>query len=146
MPIYNVTYEMVDDYGRKTTKRFETIATMADHPAAVAAAAALATDLANLTELDILAYSVSQRIVYTDTVVSGANKDEGVTLVLRKEDNFNGVIKVPGPINSIFNTDGTVDLTDAAVTAFVSNFLSSADFTFSDGEQATVLLSGSLDK
>lgn len=146
MPTYTVRYEMVDAYNRRTSKTFETVSTMADETAALAAAAGLATDLANLTELDILAYNVSQRIVYTDSVTAGANKDEGVTFVLRKVDNYNDDIKVPGPINSIFDANGNADLADAAVSAFLSNFLSGGDFTFSDGEQATEAIKGTLDK
>lgn len=146
MPAYTVTFELVDAYQRQTRKTFETVDTIADETAALAAAAALATDLANLTEADILAYHVSQRVVYTDTVTAGANIDEGVTFSLRKVDNFKAPIKVPAPINSIFQADGSVNLSDAAVTAFIANFLTGGDFTFSDGEQASALLSGRLDK
>jgi hypothetical protein len=42
--------------------------------------------LAVLTEMRILAYHVSQRIVFTDAVTAGANKDEGLNLTLRKAD------------------------------------------------------------
>lgn len=146
MPEYTVTFSMVDAYQRTASKEFVTVDTLADETEALAAAAALATDLGNITELDILSYTVSQRIVYTDTVVAGANRDEGVTFQLRKSDNFLGTIKVPGPINSIFQSDGSVILTDAAVSAFISNFLTGGDFTFSDGEQATAVVKGSLDK
>jgi len=146
MPVYEVSFEMVDAYQRSAKKAWETVSTIADETAALAAAAGLATDLGNLTELDILAYTVKQRVVYTDTVVAGANRDEGVTFQLRKADNFRGTIGVPGPINGIFNPDGTVILTDAAVAAFISNFLVGGDFTFSDGEQAVALLRGTLDK
>lgn len=145
MPEYSVTFELLDAYNRRTRKTYHTVPTMADETAALAAAAALATDLGNLSELDILAYNVSQRIVYTDTVVAGANKDEGVTFTLRKEDNYNDDLKVPGPINSIFDANGNADLTDAAVAAFLANFLVGGDFTFSDGEQATVAVKGTLD-
>ena len=146
MPSYLVTFEMVDAYQRSARKSWQTVDTIADETEALAAAAALATDLGNLTELDILAYTVSPRVVYTDVVVPGANRDEGVTFQLRKVDNYKDDIKVPGPINSIFDGEGSVILTDAAVTAFIANFLTGGDFVFSDGEQATALLKGSLDK
>lgn len=146
MPSYEVVYSMEDAYGRPTTKTFQSVDTLADETAALAAAAGLATDLANLTEAVILSYSVKQRVPYTDSVDPGANKDEGVTFSIRKVDNFKDVIKVPAPINAIFNADGTVDLTNAAVTAFISNFLVGGDFTFSDGEQGSALLSGKLDE
>ena len=145
MPNYQVSYELVDAYGRSGRKVFET-AVLADFPAALASASGLANDLANLTEMEILAYTVSQRVAYNDTVTPGANKDEGVTLVLRKEDNYKAVIKVPAPINSIFDGMGNADIVDAIVSAFASNFLTGGDFVFSDGEQASALLSGKLDK
>lgn len=146
MPQYLVTFDMVDAYQRSARKSWHTVDTIADETAALAAAAALATDLANLTELDILAYTISQRVVYTDTVTAGANRDEGVTFTMRKVDNYKDDIKVPGPINSIFDAEGKVIITDAAVAAFVSNFLTGGDFVFSDDEQAIAILYGSLDK
>ena len=145
MPEYMVVYEMVDAYERSTRKEFETVVTMVDEAAALAAAAALATDLGNITEARILAYTVAQRVVYVDTVDAGANRDEGAILTLRKEDNKKASIRVPAPINAIFNADGTVDLTNAAVTALVANFLTGGDWTFSDGEQATEIVSGYLE-
>lgn len=145
MPTYDVRFEMLDAYNRRASKTFQTV-DLADEAAALAAAAGLATDLANLTELDILAYNVSQRVVYTDTVTAGANRDEGVTFTLRKVDNYNDDLKVPGPINAIFDANGNVDPVNAAVAAFISNFLTGGDFTFSDGEQATALVKGTLDK
>ena len=146
MPEYLVSVDMVDAYGRPASKRFKSVSTIADFDAAKTAAASLVGDLAGLSELDVLAYQVGERVVYTDTVVAGANRDEGVTFQLRKTNNYKGNIKVPGPINAIFNADGTVDLVDAAVTAFIAHFLTGGNFTFSDGEQASNLISGLLDK
>lgn len=146
MPAYDVTFTMVDAYDRTTTKSFTSVSTLLDEATALASAAALAADLAAISELDILYYSVGQRIVFTDAVTAGANVDEGVTFTLRKEDNYKGSIKVPGPENSIFQADGSVILSDANVVAFIANFLTGGDWTFSDGEQATALLKGVLDK
>lgn len=145
MTTYLVSYELVDAYGRSARKAFET-ADLVDFSAALTAASGMGADLAGLSELDVLSYTVSQRVPYTDTVVPGANRDEGVTFVLRKEDNKKASIKVPGPINAIFDGLGNADITDGAVTAFLANFLTGGDFVFSDGEQATVILSGVLDK
>ena len=145
MPAYTVVFEMVDAYERPTRKEFETVATIADEAAALAAAAALATDLGNITEARILAYTVARRVVYVDTVDAGANRDEGAIMTLRKEDNKKASIRVPAPINAIFNADGTLDLTNAIVTAFATNFLTGGDWTFSDGEQAGELVSGYLE-
>jgi len=146
MPKFNVTFELVDAYGRSARKSYETTESMADFSAAATAAAALAADLAGITEAEVLSYVISHRSTYSDSVTVGANRDEGATLVLRKEDNFKGVLRVPAPINAIFDAQGNVDITNSAVTNFVANFLSGADFVFSDGEQATAILSGKLDK
>jgi hypothetical protein len=141
-----VSFQMVDAYERPVSKSFETDSTVTDYTEALAAAADLATDLGNISEARILSYTVTGRVVYTDTVVSGANKDEGCTLVLRKSDNYKDILKIPAPINAIFDTDGTVLLANAAVTAYVSHFLTSGGFVFSDGEQGVELVSGRLDK
>lgn len=147
MPQFSVTFEMVDFYGRSARKTYETVADMADFTAASAAAADLATDLGLVTEMQILSYTVGLRTVYTDSVVTGANRDEGLTLILRKEDNYKGVLKVPAPLNDIFDEGtGIADIAHAGVAAFASNFLVDGDFVFSDGEQAIALLSGRLDK
>lgn len=146
MPEFLVMYELEDAYHRKTRKTFATVDDMADFDAAVTAAGDLAADIAGLSELDVLAYTVSQRTPYTDTVTAGANKDEGVTFTMRKADNRNDDIKVPGPINAIFNSQGQADMANAAVTAFLANFLVGGDFTFSDGEQATEAVKGTLDE
>jgi hypothetical protein len=147
MPTYNVYIELVDAYNRSSVKRYKTISTMLDHPTAVTAAAALAADLAALTEMDVLAHSVALRTVYTDTVTAGANKDEGITLSVRKANNFRDILRVPAPLNAVLNPDGTVDITSALVTDYYDNFVSgSGDFTLSDGEQAIALLAGKLDK
>lgn len=148
MPEFLVTYEMVDDYNRNTRKTFTTTAATADFAAAAAAAAALFTDLAVLTELRVLAYTVGQRVVVTDSATAGANRDEGLTLTLLKSDNYKAAIKVPGPINAIFDANGNV-LTPvpAAVQDFIDHFADGAGgFTFSDGEQWTEFVKGVLDK
>ena len=146
MPAYTIRVELVDAFQRDGSKVYETITSIVDEAAAVAAAELLMTDLAALTEMDILAYTVSRRVVYTDSVTGGANRDEGLTAVLRKVDNHKGTIKVPAPIDSVFNLDGTLDLTDTIVTDFFGNFLTTGQWTFSDGEQASSLVSGRLDE
>ena len=143
MAEFLVTYSLVDAYDRSATKRFTVEAI--DHATALTEAGLMAADLADLTELDILWYVVGDKVVYTDTVVAGANRDEGITLSVRKADNEKAVIKVPGPINAVLNPDGTVDMANAAITAFVANFLSGV-FRISDHEVVTDALSGKLDK
>lgn len=148
MPVYNVHVELVDDYGRVGRKSYKTISTVASHIDAVTAAAALMVDLEALTEMRVVAYSVGLRTIESDTVTTGANKDEGITLSVRKVSGYRDILKVPGPLNSVINTDGTVDISDALVTNYYDNFeTAGGSFTFSDGEQAEAsgLISGRLD-
>lgn len=149
MPVFGLYVEMVDAYNRPTSKRWES-ANLADYATAAASAAALLTDLAVLTEARILASTLSERIPFTDAVTAGANKDEGVTFTLRLPDNKKDNLSVPAPINAIFDDNGfviTSPAVPAAVTDFLANFEDgSGDWTFSDGEQWTEFVKGTLDK
>lgn len=146
MTIYNVYVELEDAYGRMGRKSYTTANSVVDFAAAQAAASALCDDLASLTEMDILAYTVSLRSSYSDTVTPGANKDEGLTMVLRKSDNTKDVIKVPAPVSSLFDGYGNVDIADVDIASYLVHFMTGGNFTFSDNEQAIQLLSGHLDK
>lgn len=118
---------------------------LVDHPAAVTAANSLLIDLANITEMEILSFTVGLRTVYADSVIAGANRDEGGTFTLNKTDNYRAVHKVPAPVQAIRNTDGTIDITDAIVTDYFDNFLAAGDFTVSDGEIIDGIIKGTVD-
>ncbi len=150
MPEFSVSFELVDSKNRTARKTWTTLTTTTDFAAAAAAAAPLFTDLAVLTGLRVLAYTINQRIIVTDAVTAGSNRDEGLTLSLRKEDLQKGNIHVPGPIDTIFDANGNVITTPSLHTA-VANFIlhftaGSGEFTFSDGEQLVEFVSGVLDK
>ena len=146
MPQYTLDVELVDAYERKARKTFKTVSDMADFDTALTSAAGLLTDLGNVTMMRILAYTLKQRIVYTDTADTGANRDEGATIVARKENNYNDNIRIPAPVESMREPDGTIDLLDAGLAAYLDNFVAEEDWTFSDGEQALEWVSGTLDK
>jgi len=147
MPEYTCYVEMIDAFGRRATKRFQSDPAVLDFATALSNAADLVADLAALSELRVLAYTVGQRVTYSDTVDTGANKDEGATLVVELIDNKRHAMKVPGPIQTIRNADGTIDVTDASVLNYVANFLDGSTlWTVSDGETVSEVLSGTLDK
>jgi hypothetical protein len=133
----------VDAYQRRGTKRYE-LDTL-DFTAALARAATLATALGNLMEADILKYTVGQEVPYTDTVVAGANRDEGITLSADLGAGKTAAIKIPTPVNTVINPDGTVDITDGLITALETEYLST-EVLVSDGEVVLDFLSGKLDK
>lgn len=149
MPVYGLYVEMVDAYNRPTSKRFQS-ADLVDYAAAAASAAALLTDLAVLSEARILASTISERVPFTDAVTAGANKDEGVTFTLRLPDNTKDNLSVPAPINAIFDANGMVITSPSvpvSVTDFLANFADgTGDWTFSDGEQWSEFVKGTLDK
>lgn len=142
MPTYAVTFKLVDAYGREGLKTFETVEI--DQPTAVIAAAAMATDLAALTEMELLQHTVKEVVLDTDTADAGANKDEGATFSVRKADNQKGIVKVPAPVQAVRNTDGTIDISHVAVTDFMGNFIT-GNWVISDGETVISTLGGTLD-
>lgn len=149
MPIYGLYVEMVDAYNRPTSKRFESV-DLADYDTAAAAAGPLLTAIAVLSECRVLASTLSERVPFTDSVTAGANKDEGVTFTLRLPDNKKDNLGLPGPINAIFDANGLVITSPtlpASVTTFLAFFQSgTGDWTFSDGEQWSEYVKGTLDK
>ena len=145
MPEYDLSLSVVDASNRMTSKRF-TSQTLADWAAAQTAANALIADFMAICEGDVLSSTLSLRTVETDTVVAGANVDEGATFAVRKADNYNASHKVPMPVAAIRNTDGIIDITAAVVTDYFANFENGGEWTVSDGEVITALLGGTLDK
>jgi hypothetical protein len=151
MTVFNLTVVLEDAYGRATRKNYETedisgVDVGAEFLTARGFAATLMTALGNFSEARILSWDLGERVVYTDTVDAGANVDEGATIVIRKVNNKKAILKVPAPVNSVFNPDGTIDITDAIVTAYEAHFRVTGGFTLSDGENSTEILSGRLDK
>ncbi len=151
MTVFTLSVTMQDAYGRVTRKLLKTedisgADVGAEYLLAQGFATTLLTALGNLTEAEILYYNLGREVTYTDTPVAGANVDEGMTALARKTNNKLVVIKVPAPINAVFNPDGTLDIVDAIVTAYTNHFIATGGFTISDGENITALVSGRLDK
>lgn len=142
MATYTLNVSLVDAYGRPASKRYDIVA--ATQPDAVTLAGNFMADLAGITGLRILSYVVGEKVTYTDVVTAASNRDAGATFSVRTQDNEKATVKVPGPIADIFNTDGTIDLTDGAVTAFMSEFLA-GNVLVDDGEVVTEVISGRLD-
>ncbi len=151
MTVFTLNITLEDAYGRTSRKmlRTEDISGAdvgAEYLVAQGFVTTLLTALGNLTEANILYYNLGREVTYSDTVDAGANVDEGLTCLARKTNNKIVVLKIPAPVNSVFNPDGTLDITDALVTAYMNHFIATAGFTISDGENITALVSGRLDK
>lgn len=143
MADFQATITLIDDFTRTSTKRFE--GDFIDWAAALAATAALVVDLDALSMAKVISSNTMQRLDIDGSLAAGANMDAGLTLSVLKEDNAKAVLKVPAPLLSVINADGTADITDALITSYVDNWISSGWY-ISDGETVTDLLSGKLDK
>jgi len=139
------TVEMIDSYGRRTTKRLETETdVLADAQTAVTA---LLVDLDAVTDLQGLSVSYSLRDgSQTFAGVAGSNVDVGATFRVRLEDGGIAAYKIPGFPVSLVGAQGEIDVTQLEVVDYFANFLAAGDFTISDGENISEVLSGSLDK
>lgn len=144
MPLYPVTLGLSDAYGRTTTRSFKIDAV--DFTTAQATVAALVPDYQAATELLVYKSELTDKQLYAGVVTAGANKDEGMTISveLATEQGKKASIQVPGPVESIRNPDGTIDITDAIMTALEANFVGGG-VTVSDGEDVSTFIKATLD-
>lgn len=140
---------LVDAYGRQTTMRREMQAQLllADYQFEIAD---FVSKLEAVSDLGVVRADFVQTGVGSQVeVTAGANVDVGAT--------FSGWIegipgkkastKIPGIKASKVNPDGTVDLTDADVAAFLALYSDDpGDFFISDGENVDDWIRGALDR
>ena len=143
MATFKMTVIYEDAYTRRGRKVFK-LETL-DFAAALTRAGTFASALAGIMGAKILRYDVGQEVSYSDTVTALSNKDEGATIQTDLGAGKTASLKIPAPEKGIFNADGSVDLTDALVTALESEYLS-GEVTISDGEVVLDFKSGVLDK
>lgn len=142
-------FVLVETSGKTTQVRYEQSAP-ADDAAARASAAAMATDLAAITNCNIKSYHTYQEFVEDALALpAGAEKENKATLILSidGEPTKNAKLVIPAPVDGIFvSASGSnydvVDVADADLIAFIANFTTEALFYVSDGEQADALVSG----
>lgn len=146
MPNFDLSVTMEDAFQRRTTKRFKVFDAV-DYAAALTKAGLFAIDLAAITGCDVLSYSLTTVVPYTDTVTAGANLDAGVTfsLSIGGVPAKKGVTKVPAPLDGYIDPDGSVDMADVIVTDYADNF-TSGFILVSDGEIVDSFNSGRLDR
>lgn len=144
MPAYDLSLTLYDAYHTKpTTRSFKIFA--ADFAAAQTAVEAFVPDYQAVTELWITESRLTDTETYTGVVGARANKDEGMTLSVRLvNENKKAIVQVPGPIAGIRNSDGTIDLTEAVMTAFMAHY-TDGTILVSDGEEVEAFLGGKLD-
>jgi len=141
--------ELVETSGKKTRKRFEQSAP-ADDTAARAAALALVTDLAAITDAVVASYHTYQEFVEDALSLPASAELQNqavIQLSIDDEPTKSATVIVPAPKDAIFagatgpNYD-ILDVADTDLIAFVANFTTEALYYVSDGEQAETLLGG----
>jgi|SRR3989304_719249 len=145
-----VEYELADTGGQLTRKRFELNAP-ADYAAAVVSESTFRLDLIGVTDLSIKSYRV-YREFYEDAFALPGDaqiEDQAVLVFELPNPLKTATIIIPGAKETLYvaasgANNNVVDIADAAVTAFASNFLSGGvnEFLLSDGEEAAALLKG----
>ena len=145
MPIYPAKLWMVDAYGRETTRTYGVNA--ADFATAESQLTAFVPLVQAVTMLHVYKARLSSDQLFAGVVTANANRDEGQTIsaeiggVTGKK----GSIQLPGPTLAIRNPDGTIDLTDVAMTALETGFATN-DIRVSDGETVDSFIKSTLDK
>lgn len=142
-------FKLTETSGKSTMLRFEQSAP-ADDAAARASAAAMATDLAAVTNCNIESYYTYQEFLEDAfSLPASAELENEALLQLTIEDapTKTATVRIPAPVDGIFtaatgpNYD-VVDITDADLIAFAANFVTEDLFYVSDGEQAETLVGG----
>ena len=136
----NISY--VDAYQRRGVKSF--LLEAVDYVTALANAALFVPELAAAMMGDILKYSVHTDVIFSDTVTPLANKDEGITISCDLGGGKTAALKIPTPVKSVINPDGTVDMTDVIITDLEATYVA-GKVLISDGETVIAFLSGKLD-
>ena len=140
---FEVGIEFVDDYGRTTTRRFSvTDALVAD---ALTSVGGLITDFLDVSDMGTMKHDIAVRTVASNAATAGANKDVGGTIhcVLNNAKLY--PLKIPSIKATMLNPDGSIKLDDAAIIAYVANFLTGGKFRVSEGNYVVSMSYGELD-
>lgn len=142
-------YELKETSGKSTVFRVEQSAP-ADDAAARASAAALATDLAAVTNSVLAKYWTYQEFVENALALPASAENQNRAILVFSIDGQptkSGKVRIPAvKAACMAATTGKnydiIDVVDEDVVAFAANFTSEALFYLSDGEQADALLGG----
>lgn len=144
MAEYLVTFALKDAYNRTTRRQFKF--DDIDLSAALINAGLFATAYQNISELALVEYRVTDVNPVASVAAAGSNVDEGATFRAQLDTpNKYASVQVPGIIQAARNTDGTIDMSNAQIQAWVA-FYESGLVTASDFETVVTIESGKLDK
>lgn len=137
-----------DDFGRLThiRREMQAHALLVEYQVEIdnfVAAFALVSDLA-VVRADFVQTGLNS----TQAVTAGANVDVGATFSgwIEGVDGKKASTKIPGFKAALVNGDGTIDIEETNVAAFLAQYADAGDFMISDGENVTDWIRGSLDR
>jgi hypothetical protein len=143
-----LSLSMIDSFGR-TTKKLVELETQVDLAAYQAAAVAYLAALQAVTDLGVVrADLIIDAISAGFAVTAGANVDVGATFsgLITDGNGKKASLKLPGIKLSLVDADGSVDVEDVTVAAWLAQYLAAGAFMLSDGETIASWLAGILDK
>lgn len=145
MPIYAVTFQIMDEEQRTTSR--EVLFNVADETALLAAAALHETDLAAMTQCGIQSYTYRRTVDVSTAPGAGSNIDAGATFRFNSPLPISPTVKVPDPVEAIKDGQGGIDLADALVIAWFANYNpGDAVVNITNPTQPTSMAAGTLDK
>ena len=120
MPIYAVTFQIMDEENRTTSR--EVLFNVADETALLVAAGLMETDLEAMMKSAIQSYTYRRTVVVSNSPAAGSNIDAGATFRFNSALPISPTVKVPDPVDAIKNGQGGIDLADALVVAWFANY------------------------
>jgi hypothetical protein len=143
--LFDITFTLLDAYGRTTTRRFgNNRALLAD---ALTDSAAMLALLEAVSLSAVSKYSIAQvSAVASPSPEAGANNDAGATIHCRMENAKLVGLKVPAIDPAIVEADGTVLVTNEDVAALVGAFATGEHWRISEGNYIVEPVYAELDK
>lgn len=140
---FTISITYVDDYGRTSTRRYEnTRTTISD---AAADAAALIAAYGAIGDLGVAKFEISQMTPQSVSPGSGANLDTGGTVHAVLENARQYAAHIPGIKAAVVNPDGSLDLGDSDLLAYLALFETAGHFRVSEGNYFVTYRYGELD-
>jgi hypothetical protein len=142
---FEVTFVLLDAYGRTTRRTYgSTRTTIADAASDATSMVGLITAISGCA---VSKYYISQVVVVSNPAADAlANLDAGATLHCRMNNGKMVGMKIPAFPDGILNPDGTVDIADSDVAAFVAAFATGGYWRVSEGNYIEAIISGELDR
>lgn len=145
MPIYAVTFQIMDEQQRTTSR--EVLFNVVDETALLTAAALMETDLEAMMNSAIQSYTYRRSVDVSNTPAVGSNIDAGATFRFASALPISPSVKVPDPVNAIKDGQGGIDLAAALVVSWFANYNpGDCVVNITNPTQPTGMVQGTLDK